>query len=152
MDRRLSPETLIDYHFGTLEGPARAAVEEALLSSEESLRTYLRLKRELDGAYAAENAPSETAKARLRLAVEREVKQPRRAGLRALLSRPVPLYQTLAVAAVVALLVGVLGGLERASDGDPLLGPRHPGRFGNTSSAGPTVDFARPSPLGIEVL
>ncbi|HEY0705707.1 MAG TPA: hypothetical protein VGG33_02865, partial [Polyangia bacterium] len=82
MDRRLSPETLIDYHFGTLEGAERAAVEEALLSSEESLRTYLRLKRELDGAYAAEDVPSQSAKAKLRLAVEREVKQPRRSRLR----------------------------------------------------------------------
>ncbi|HEY0714443.1 MAG TPA: hypothetical protein VGF45_17295, partial [Polyangia bacterium] len=123
MDRRLSPETLIDYHFGTLEGPERAAVEEALLSSEESLRTYLRLKRELDGAYPAEDVPSASAKERLRLAVASEVEKlrhPPRSRLRAWLSRPVPLYQTVAVAAVVALLAGVLGGFRPVRDDLPL--------------------------------
>jgi hypothetical protein len=166
MDRRLSPETLIEYHFGTLEGPARTAVEETLLESEDALRAYLRLKRELDGAYSAEDVPSPAAKARLRAAVQQEVgarqsqlaaaapalvpglragAKAERRSLLAVFWRPIPLYQTLAVAAAAAVLVGFLG--LRQSGGDA--GAPAP----RTSSApAPTVDFTGPSPVGLDVL
>jgi hypothetical protein len=169
MDRRLSPETLIEYHFGILEGVARTAVEEALLQSEVSLRAYLRLKRELDGAYASDEVPSPTAKARLRASVQREVSgaQMRREavaepahrvgraggqlrrwgrGIRRVFWRPIPLYQTLAVAAVAAVLVGFFGLGQPAGDGSEELLPR----AGTTPA--PKVDFAGPRPLGLDVL
>jgi hypothetical protein len=164
MDRRLSPETLIEYHFGTLEGPARTAVEEALLESEDALRAYLRLKRELDGAYSADDVPSPAAKARLRAAVQQEVgarasqlaevamttagataaKAPRR-SLLSVFWRPMPLYQTLAVAAAAAVLVGFLG--LRQSGDDPAVPPAR-----RVSAPAPTVDFTGPSPVGLDVL
>ena len=48
MDRELSTEILIDYHFGTLAAAERVVVEDALMSSAEALRAYLQLKRQLD--------------------------------------------------------------------------------------------------------
>jgi hypothetical protein len=162
MDRRVSPETLIEYHFGTLEGPARAEVEAALLASAEALRAYLRLKRELDGASGVDDVPSPAAKARLTAAVAGEVAHrrlrvptpgrgaaaPKRAGILGVFWRPVPLYQTMAVAAAVAVLVGVLGMVGGRHDddgeGDAQISPRGP--------APAAVDYAGPSPLALEVL
>ena len=151
MDRRVSPETLIEYHFGTLAAPARATVEEALLASAEALRDYLRLKRELDGASSADDVPSPAAKARLRAAVEVEVagRQARAAGARrrrgvlGWIWRPVPLYQTVAVAAAAAVLVGLFG----------LVGPDEDGEL-PAALRGPTpaVDYAGPTPLALDVL
>jgi hypothetical protein len=167
MDRRLSPESLIEYHFGTLEGPARTAVEEALLESEESLRAYLRLKRELDGAYASDEVPGPAAKTRLRAAIAAEVggRQPGLrepagpgawSGLLGVFWRPIPLYQTLAVAAVAAVLVGILG-LPRIAGtaGNPRPGDTGGGpaeSAGRPSSPGPKVDFTGPRPVGLDVL
>jgi hypothetical protein len=159
MDRRLSPETLIEYHFGTLEGPARTAVEEALLESEDALRAYLRLKRELDGAHSADDVPSPAAKVRLRAAVQQEVgarasqlaavaptvsAAASRRSLLAIFWRPMPLYQTLAVAAAAAVLVGFLG-LRESGDADAPAARK-------VSAPAPTVDFTGPSPVGLDVL
>ena len=82
MDRELSTEILIDYHFGTLAAAERAAVEEALMSSAEALRAYLQLKRQLDRAQpqAEADAPSPEARLRLRAAVAELVRPRPRAG------------------------------------------------------------------------
>ena len=150
MDRTLSTETLIDYHFGTLGPEARAEVEETLLASADSLRAYLRLKRELDRAQPVSEGPSPEARLRLRAAVAelvRPARTPGLPGLRSLLARPVPLYQTLAAAAVAALLVVMAGGLLRQ-------GPvEQASEFGLSAGAAsaPAVDFARPSPLSLDV-
>jgi hypothetical protein len=164
MDRRLSPETLIEYHFGTLEGPARTAVEETLLESEDALRAYLRLKRELDGAYSAEDVPSPAAKARLRAAVQQEVgarqsqlaaaapavvlglradAKAERRSLLAVFWRPIPLYQTLAVGGGGGGGGGAGGG-GRARRAGRLPGPapirRRPGGAGGTHQFGACAD------------
>jgi hypothetical protein len=159
MDRPLTTDTLIEYHFGTLGPQARAEVEDTLLASADSLRLYLQLKRELDRAQPLPEAPSAQARLRLRTAVAELVRPepqrgPHRAhhrpgsmrGLRGLLARPVPLYQTLAAAAVAALLVVMAGGMWPQPAADS-------GRSGSSEAAAsaPQVDMARPHPLGLNV-
>jgi hypothetical protein len=157
MDRELSTETLIDYHFGTLPADRRAAVEEALLGSPEALRAYLRTKRELDRAHArtqhahgdapgdADEVPSPAARQRLRAEVA-ELVRPRPARkLWGVLARPVPLYQTLAVAALAGLVVAIAGAWwPVAGGGAP---PADPG----IGAAAPRVDFAPAGPQGLAV-
>ena len=146
MDRELSPEILIDYHFGTLPAAERAAVEEALVGSPEALRAYLQIKRQLDRAQpqVADAAPSPEARLRLRAAVA-ELVRPRPARrLRGLLARPVPLYQTLAAAAVAGLLVAAAGAWW------PVAG--EPGGASPSAAVDATkVDFARTGPQGLPV-
>jgi hypothetical protein len=145
MDRELSTEILIDYHFGTLPAAERAAVEEALVGSPEALRAYLQIKRQLDRAQSqAEDAPSPEARLRLRVAVA-ELVRPRPARrLWGLLARPVPLYQTLAAAAVAGLVVAAAGAWW------PVAG--EPGGASPSAAADATkVDFARPGPQGLPV-
>jgi anti-sigma-K factor RskA len=146
MDRELNTEILIDYHFGTLPAAERAVVEEALVGSPEALRAYLQIKRQLDRAQsqAEDAAPSPEARLRLRASVA-ELVRPRPARrLRGLLARPVPLYQTLAAAAVAGLLVAAAGAWW------PLAG--EPGGASPSAAADATkVDFARSGPQGLAV-
>jgi anti-sigma factor RsiW len=146
MDRELSTEILIDYHFGTLAAAERAAVEEALVSSPEALRAYLQIKRQLDRAQpqAEDDAPSPQARLRLRAAVT-ELVRPRPARrLWGVLARPVPLYQTLAAAAVAGLLVAAAGTWWPV--------PREPGQPSSSAADDALkVDFARPGPQGLAV-
>jgi anti-sigma-K factor RskA len=145
MDRELSTEILIDYHFGTLPAAERAAVAEALVGSPEALRAYLQIKRQLDRAQpqVEDAAPSPQARLRLRAAVA-ELVRPRPARrLQGLLARPVPLYQTLAAAAVAGLLVAAAGAWWP---------PGEPGGTSPSAAADATkVDFARPGPQGLPV-
>ena len=145
MDRELSTETLIDYHFGTLPAAERAAVEEALVGSPEALRAYLQIKRQLDRAqpHGEDAAPSPEARLRLRAAVA-ELVRPRPARrLWGVLARPVPLYQTLAAAAVAGLLVAAAGAWW------PVAG--EPGASSSGAAEATKVDFARPGPQGLPV-
>ena len=150
MDRTLSTETLIEYHFGTLGPEARAEVEEALLASAESLRVYLQLKRELDRAQPVPEVPTPQARLQLRAAVAELVRPapPRRVvgGLRGLLARPVPLYQTIAAAAVAALLVIMAGGMWPQPGSDSVMSG-----MAESAASAPQVDMARPHPLGLDV-
>jgi anti-sigma factor RsiW len=146
MDRELSTENLIDYHFGTLPAEQRAAVEEALVSSPEALRAYLQIKRQLDRAQpqGAEAAPSAEARQRLRTAVADLVRPRPARKLWGLLARPVPLYQTLAAAAVAGLLVAAAGAWWP--------GPGEPGTAASGAAEDATkVDFARPGLQGLAV-
>jgi hypothetical protein len=155
-------EQLIDYHFGTLPPVERAAVEEALLASPESLRLYLQLKRELDGVPDPEERPSPAARARLRAAVAAAVEpgkglRPGRGlpGLLRLLARPVPLYQTIAAAGAAACMAGLVV-LTLARWGPGAGGGPEPRSAGPTgappAAAASPVDFARPHPVSMEVL
>jgi di/tricarboxylate transporter len=67
--------------------------------------------------------------------------------------RPIPLYQTLAVAAVAAVLVGFLG-LRRADDHPAPAAPGTPAARWSApgSASAPTVDFTGARPLGVDVL
>ena len=146
MDRELSTEILIDYHFGTLAAAERVVVEDALMSSAEALRAYLQLKRQLDLTQPQAEAAAPSAETRLRLrAAVAELVRPRPARkLWGLLARPVPLYQTLAAVAVAGLLVAAAEAWWPVA-GDPAA--LAPGAADNA----PMVDFARSGPQGLAV-
>jgi hypothetical protein len=139
MDRELTPEILLDYHFGTLEPKERAAVEERLVASQPALRAYLELKRALDGAAGADDRPSPQVAARLRAAVAAAHGPGARGFVHRWLRRPVPLYQSLAFAAATAVLVAALAVLRPT--------PSHPA----PDTAAPAVDAVR-APLSLQML
>lgn len=103
MDCTLIQGHLIGYHFATLADDERAAVEEHLVACGECLRTYLALKSFVDRGSPAEPGPSEAARLRLRAAVEARFRPTPARRVTRWLRRPVPLYQGLAVAALVAV-------------------------------------------------
>jgi hypothetical protein len=140
MDRELTPEILLDYHFGTLEPSERAAVEEELVASQTALRAYLELKRALDGAAGADDRPSPQVAARLRAAVAAAHGPGGWGFLRRWLRRPVPLYQSVAFAAATAVLVAAIAVFRP--------GPSHPAP---ESVPAPAVDSVR-VPLSLQML
>jgi anti-sigma factor RsiW len=114
MDCALIQGRLIEYQFATLEDADRETVEAHLLACTGCLRTYLALKAHVDRGSGAGEAPSEATRARLRAAVEARFRSTPSRRLRRWLSHPVPLYQGLAVAAVVAAAVAVAPGIARS--------------------------------------
>jgi hypothetical protein len=146
MDRELSTEILIDYHFGTLAAAERAVVEDALMSSADALRAYLQLKRQLDLTQPQAEAAAPSAETRLRLrAAVAELVRPRPARkLWGLLARPVPLYQTLAAAAVAGLLVAAAGAWWPGAGDPAALAP-------GAADDATMVDFARSGHQGLAV-
>lgn len=142
----VSADTLIEYHFGTLDPEARSRVEERLLGSSEALRAYLLLKRQLDGATAGE-LPSPGVRARVRASVAAAHGPGPALAVRRILRRPMPLYQALAVAAAAAFTVGALSLLQPGRLGDG--GDDVPALAGEPS---PPVDSARTVPFSLEIL
>ena len=114
MDCALIQGRLIEYHFATLEDAGREAVEAHLLSCTACLRTYLALKAHVDRGAGAGEVPSEAARLRLRAAIEARFRPTPTRRLRRWLSRPVPLYQGLAVAAVVAVVAALAPRVARS--------------------------------------
>jgi hypothetical protein len=102
---------LIGYHFGVTDDAVRDEAEKHLLSCAACLGAYLALKRHLDGPGDGRLRPSDEARARLRAEVGRRFGAPR--GVRALLTRPIPLYQGLAAAALILLCTTVAPELGR---------------------------------------
>jgi anti-sigma factor RsiW len=104
MDCSLTLGNLIGYHFATASDDERQQVEAHLVQCTTCLRSYLALKAHVDRGGAGEaDQPSEGARLRLRAAVQQRFRQTHRRRMQGLLTRPVPLYQGLAVAAVIAL-------------------------------------------------
>ena len=120
MDCSLTQDNLIAYHFATLEDPVRESVEAHLVECTACLRTYLALKSHVDRGRAQE-APSEDARLKLRAAVQHRFRPTPTRRVRRFFTRPVPLYQGLAVAAA-AVLVAALGpqSAQRLDDGHAL--------------------------------
>jgi hypothetical protein len=114
MDCALIQGKLIEYQFATLEDVDRETVEAHLLACKDCLRTYLALKAHVDRGSSAGDVPSEAARLRLRAAVEARFHSTATRRLRRWLSRPVPLYQGLAVAALVAAAVALAPTLARS--------------------------------------
>lgn len=114
MDCALIQGKLIEYQFATLEDADREAVEAHLLACTGCLRTYLALKAHVDRGSGAGEVPSEETRLRLRAAVEARFRSTATRRLRRWLSRPVPLYQGLAIAAFVAAAVGIAPTLFRS--------------------------------------
>jgi anti-sigma factor RsiW len=131
MDCSLTQSHLIGYHFATVADAERAEVEAHLLTCKDCLSTYLALKAHVD-RMGEDDGPSEAARLRLRAAVEARFVEtvPRQAWN--WLVRPIPLYQGLAVAAVV-LLAATLGPTVARSI--------HPGPVAHDAER---VDTARP--------
>ena len=71
---RIQPE-LVAYHFGTVSDEARLELEQHLPTCPACLADYLGIKREIETA-PSELRPAPAARARLRLAVARELGQP----------------------------------------------------------------------------
>jgi anti-sigma factor RsiW len=114
MDCALIEGRLIEYQFATLEDADREAVEAHLVACTRCLRAYLALKAHVDRTTRAGEVPSEVARARLRAAVEERFRPTAARRLRRWLSRPVPLYQGLAVAAVVAVFAALAPAAARS--------------------------------------
>src|SRR5262249_46750563 len=104
MDCSLTQDNLFAYHFATLNDEQREAVEAHLLGCTACLRTYLALKAHMDRAGAQEQ-PSEQVRLKLRNAVEHRFAPTRARRLRRWFTRPIPRYQSLALAAVVMIFV-----------------------------------------------
>jgi anti-sigma factor RsiW len=66
---------LVAFHFGVLEGDARAAVEEHLASCPRCLRAFLDVKRALERV--PDERPSDRVRARLRAEAARRFARPR---------------------------------------------------------------------------
>jgi anti-sigma factor RsiW len=107
MDCALTQDNLIAYHFATLEDPVRESVEAHLVECTACLRTYLALKSHVDRGRAQEG-PSDAARLKLRAAVQQRFRPTPARRVGRWLTRPVPLYQGLALAAAV-VLVAALG-------------------------------------------
>jgi anti-sigma factor RsiW len=114
MDCALIQERLIEYQFATLEDPDRKAVEAHLLECTGCLRTYLALKGHVDRGSGAGEGPSEAARLRLRAAVEARFRLTATRRLRSWLSRPMPVYQGLAIAALVAVVAALAPTVARS--------------------------------------
>lgn len=106
MDCSLIRPDLVSFHFGTLEGPARDALERHLEGCQECLRDFLALKRAFE---VSAERPSAAARARLRGAVRAELAS--RAGWR-WWERP------LAMAFAAAVLVATVSGVQALARGE----------------------------------
>ncbi|HEY6459535.1 MAG TPA: hypothetical protein VIY73_05265 [Polyangiaceae bacterium] len=133
MDCPLIQPLLIGYHFATGSDDERATVEAHLVECRDCLRTYLALKTHVDRGTSDEDAPGEKAHLRLRAAVEARFRPSKARRMRGWLTRPVPLYQGLAVVAAIVLAAIVGPTLARKMRAAPLV------------VAGQRVDTARPS-------
>jgi anti-sigma factor RsiW len=103
VDCPLIERDLVAYHLATLTDAERETVESHLVACAACLRTYLALKAHADRLAHGDEGPSEEARLRLRAAVEARFRPTpvRRVGR--WLQRPVPLYQGVTVAVVIAL-------------------------------------------------
>ncbi len=133
MDCALIQGHLIGYHFATVSDDERAQVEGHLVTCTACLRTYLALKAHVDRGAVDDEVPGEAARLRLRAAVEARFRPTHTRRLGRWFTRPIPLYQSLAVAAAVVLATAL---------GPTLAHAIHPGP---AAHAAERVDSARPS-------
>ena len=143
---------LVAYHFGTLEAEGRLAIDEHLLGCVACLRAYQRVKHAFDAEGPAMARPSAAVRQRLRSDVlaafaprERPVapREPAgRARVFALLSRPVPLYQTVAAACVAATVALAAASFGHKATSLPILAAPGPAQ---------RIDSARPAFAGSTV-
>jgi anti-sigma factor RsiW len=133
MDCTLIQGQLIGYHFATVSDDERAEVEGHLLGCTACLRTYLALKTHVDRGTIDDEVPGEAARLRLRAAVQARFRPTPARRVGRWFTRPVPLYQSLAVAAVVFLCGALAPAVARTI---------HPGPV---ARAAERVDSARSS-------
>lgn len=104
MDCSLIEGHLLGYHLAALEDAERAEVEEHLVGCPGCVRAYLTLKADVERAAANTEEPREEVRLRLRAAVAARFRPTPLRRARAWLTRPVPLYQGVAIAGVVLAL------------------------------------------------
>jgi len=114
MDCSLIHDRLIAYHFATLADEERLELEAHLVSCTGCLRRYLALKAHVDHGGRAEDVPSEAARLRLRAAVQARFRPTPARRLRRWLTRPVPLYQGVALAAFLVAAAVLAPSVARA--------------------------------------
>jgi anti-sigma factor RsiW len=99
---------LVTYQLGTIADEERDGVEAHLVACRACLETYLALKRAADRAVHAGDVgadrPRPEVKSRLRAAVALEFPPPARHTRIAVLARRIPLYQSVALAALAAAI------------------------------------------------
>jgi len=103
MDCTLIHAELVGYHLAAVSAETRDAIDAHLLGCTECLRAYLRLKSALDRSGEERARPSDAVRLRVRADVERMFRPTWRARAARWLARPVPLYQGLALAALVVV-------------------------------------------------
>lgn len=140
MDCAVIQIDLAPYHLATCDEATRAKIDAHLVECTSCLRAYLAVKRHLERGSAAQLRPSDAARARLRAAVAEEFRPTLGARTVRALRRPIPLYQGLAAAAAIALVVTALAPmLTRAPQVEPAA----------MQATGERVDTARPTPANL---
>jgi anti-sigma factor RsiW len=112
MDCRLIQDELLPYALGASSDEERKRIDEHIVGCTGCLRVYLRLKHQVERGSAPSAGPSVRPSAEVRRRIRddvAEIVRPRGAArVQRWLRRPIPLYQSLAVAAVAAgLAVGI---------------------------------------------
>lgn len=115
MDCPLSDGDLVAYHLGTASDVARDAIEAHFVACATCLRAYLATKRAIERPVR----PRDDVRKRLRADVQMTFKPTALARVRRALSRPIPLYQGLAAAAGIALVIGLGPSLVRRGSAPP---------------------------------
>lgn len=136
MDCSLIQIDLVAYHLGAIDEAARERVEAHLVECAACVRAYITLKRHAEQGAAR---PSYAAKMRLRDAVSAEFETSPRARIRRWLRRPIPLYQGIAAAAVIAIAALAAPQIARLTGQAAKPPPA-------AIAGGERVDTARPSP------
>ncbi len=138
MDCRMIQGELFAYTLGTSSDEDRARIDDHLVACTECLRAYLRLKRHVERGSSLSARPSDETRRRIREDVAAIVRPRGAARVSHWLRRPIPLYQSLAVAAVAA---GVAIGLPQAIGALARRAPETTAR----------VDMSRPVPQALAV-
>lgn len=131
----LNDGDLVAYHLGSATGAERERLEGHLVECPACAQAYVRLKAHFEHAPRA--LPSDAMRRRLRADVEAAFRPPLPGRFRSWLKRPIPLYQGVAGAVLVALLVS----LALAAPGLESRSPR----------AAERVDSARQEALSLSV-
>lgn len=138
MDCKLIQADLVAYHFGSGGDDARDEVDAHLLGCNACLRTYLGIKRHVDHGASLDARPRASVRARLRADVLAEFRPTASARLRRIVSRPIPLYKGLALAAVL-VACAVLAPLLR-----PLLAAKQEPRSAILMESARRIDTSSP--------
>lgn len=131
----LNDGDLVAYHLGTAGGAERERLEGHLVACPACAQAYVRLKAHFE--HAPHARPGDALRRKLRADVEAAFRPPLPGRFRSWLKRPIPLYQGVAGAMLVALLVS----LALAAPSLAAPSPRAAGR----------VDSARQEALSLSV-
>jgi hypothetical protein len=136
MDCSVVEADLIAYQLATCDDEARAQIDAHLLGCTPCLRAYLALKHHVERGATLDARPSDAARARLRAAVAAEFQPTLATRAARALRRPIPLYQSLAAAAVIVLVAAAIA---------PILA-RNETQSPMQATGGQRIDTARRTP------